>query len=55
MRPYDAPANREDVKDIFEETTNVLEIEDINHNDITRHNSIYNTNTGSGSWRCPPP
>ena len=45
--PYDAPANRDDVNDIFEEATNVLEIGDINHSDKTRHDTIYNTNTGS--------
>ena len=31
----------------FEEATNVLEIGDINHSDKTRHDTIYNTNTGS--------
>ena len=36
--PYDAPANRDDVKDIFEEIANVLDIDNINHNDKTRHN-----------------
>ena len=40
---YDAPANRDNVKDIFEEATNVLEIGIINHNDKTRHANMYNT------------
>ena len=29
---YDAPLNREDVNDIVEEASNVLEIDPINHN-----------------------
>ena len=29
---YDAPVNREDVNDIVEEASNVLEIDTINHN-----------------------
>jgi hypothetical protein len=29
--PHDAPANRDDVNDIIEEATNVLEIGDIPH------------------------
>ena len=52
---YDAPESRDNVNDIFEKATNVLEKESINHNDKTMHNSMYNTITSSGSWRCPPP
>ena len=52
---HDAPESRDDVNDIFEEATNVLEIEYEDHNDKTKHNSIYNTNRSSGSWRCPSP
>lgn len=34
---YDAPANKDNVNDMFEEVTNILEREDAEHSDKTGH------------------